>query len=251
MQKDAKIISASDNISLFNNRIVLDGGVNIISDNLSGNKDVTNTNTNWYAQALVRPKNLPYFRVGYNSNQAVDDLEDKEINQKMDSINYGVGYTFNMLPYTTPSLDISLTNSNDTDLSELSIFDFKRDNIQFNLFNTLKEIPLNTRLSIGISNNKDLKTTPEENRKYTQWGLKNEYSLLNGILTPYLDLRFNYLTGDQDKQNISTYDIGTKYKPFSKTTINTNFEISHQSNTTTEDSNYSTVNWRLNITQVF
>ncbi|MCB5230773.1 MAG: hypothetical protein WCX83_03955, partial [Candidatus Cloacimonas sp.] len=245
LQNDSKVITLSDNISLFNNQFVLDGGVNIISDNLSEQKETTNTNTNWYAQALIRPRGLPYLKVGYNLNKSEDDLEVKEIEQQMDAMNFGVGYNIYQLPFTTTSIDLSTYFANDKDLTDNSSFDFKRNNYQVVIQNKLKEIPLSTRLTLGNTvrtNNFD-----EEKNTYFQWGLKNEYALWNGMLKPYLDLRFN--TYEEDKY--STYELGTQYQPFVRTTINTSVEFSNNNFDQDDRENYSTFNWRLSIAQRF
>jgi hypothetical protein len=248
LQNDARILTVSDNVSLLNNQLLLDAGLNLIRDNLSEQKNTTTTNTNWYLQTMVRPRDLPYLRLGYNQNSYSDDLKENEIDQQMGAFNIGAGYNFVQIPFATTTLDIGMTLADDKDNTEMKAFDQKRTGFQINLYNAMREIPLTSRIGISSTSQKDI---GDISNSYFSFSFRNEYAFLQETVRPYLNLRFNTLGGDQDDQQISNYELGTIYQPFLRTTVNTSFEIMSYQNKEIDDLDYSVFTWRLNIAQRF
>ncbi len=259
LQNDARILSISDNIRLFDNQLLINAGLNLIRDNLSEQKIATTTNINWYIQSIIRLRNMPYFRLGYNMNNYSDDLsvvpEPGEFNQKIDqrmgTINLGAGYNFTQIPFSTTTLDVGMNISEDKDLSEMETFDLQRTGLQVNLYNALRDLPLTTRFTFSNSIHKDAAFPGHDDRYYRSYSLRNEYALLRQTVRPFLNLKFNTLTGDQEEQQFSNYELGTIYQPLQRTTVNTSLELMSYQNRDSSEQDYSLLTWRLNITQRF
>lgn len=251
LQNDARTLNVSNNVSLFRNQLILDVGFNLIRDNLAGQKFVTTTNTNWYLQSMLRLPNYPYLRMGYNDNSFADDSAANDIDQKRGAFNIGTGYQFTELPFSITTLDLSMNLSNDKDFSETEAFDLSGTSFQLSIFNRMRELPLVTRFNFTNSVQQNSITVPDESRHYRSFSLRNEYSLFQQTVRPFLNLKLNTLSGDQPQQQITNYELGTIYQPFVRTTINTGFELRYYNNKDLQERDYSLFNWRLNIAQRF
>jgi hypothetical protein len=252
IQNDSRILSLSDYVTLFNNQLSIDAGFHLLQDNLSGQKSKTTTNATWYLSTLYRPRNLPYFRVGYNTTSASDDLDEKQQDQDFVTTSFGIGYQFDQLEFVVTNIDISYNLSQDTDLTDNPAFDSNRNSIQFDLNNAWKEFPLTTRLNFSHTGIKD-DSDPQQNlsRSFNLIGLKNEYAFFDGNLIPYLDLRFNTFGGDQHSQTLNTYELGTMIRPLERTTIKTRIDFNNYTNKDLADKDYRDFGWYLSITQRF
>ena len=200
---------------------------------------------------MIRPHHLPYLRMGYNQNTFADDLEMGVIDQKMGTFNVGTGYNFSQIPFSVTTLDLGLAFSNDKDYSANPTFDLKRNSFQINIYNALREIPLTTRFSFSNAVHKDSALFGYDSRYYRSFSLRNDYELFDRTVRPYLNLRLNTFSGDQDSQFITNYELGTFYNPFPKTTINTGLELMNYRNNDLDDLDYSKFTWKLNIAQRF
>ena len=251
LQNDARIININDNVSLLNSQLILDAGLNIIRDNLSNQKFTTTTNTNWYLQSMLRLREYPYFRLGYNTNSFSDDLEENDIDQRMGTFNIGSGYNFTQISYATTILDIGFSLSSDKDNTGNENFDIKRNSFQVNVLNSWSEFPLVTRFSFSNASHQDKSTFGYDNRYFRSFSLRNEYAFLERTLRPYLNLKLNTFSGDQSSQLTTNYELGTLYYPFPRTTINTSLELMSYQNKDVDDLDYSKFTWKLNIAQRF
>lgn len=251
-QSDASIITVSDYISLFRNRLSIDAGLNIVTDNLSDQKTTTTTNTSWYVQTMFRPRrDLPYFRTGVNFVNTENDYEADDmakIEQEMGSYNFGIGYRFEQIPQATTSVDLSFNLSDDKDLTDRESFDLSRNSFNLNVHNSLSAIPLETRLNFSNSVHKDNIVKESESTNYTTFGLRNEYTFLDGLIVPHLDLSFNTFGEDN---SLSRYDIGARVRPYTGTTVSTRIELANFSDKNNEDRDYSTFGWFLNASKRF
>ena len=251
LQNDARIINLSDHVSLFNNQLILDAGVNFVRDNLSDQKLTTTTNTNWYLQSMLRLRNYPYLRMGYNTNTFADDLDSSEIDQTAGTFNVGAGYQFDNLPYSTAIIDLSMNISTNRDKTEMEIFDLNRNSLQLNINNVMREIPLTTRFSFINTVHKDDGLSGFDSRYYRSVSLRNQYALFEQRVRPFFNLRFNTFSGDQDSQLASFYELGTTYVPLPRTTLNTSVELSDYKNRDLSENDYSSLTWKLSISQRF
>ncbi len=249
LQNDASMLSVSDYLTLFNNRFSLSAGLNMTVDNLSKQKSTTTKNTNWYAQTMFRPTDLPYFRFGYFTNSIADDQTVKQINQDMNNFNFGVGYEINQLPMTTAGVDIAYSLSQDKDNSINKNFDFNRNNFQLTIQNTLDAIPLTTRFF--FSTNSETDDVSSVKRTYGTFNVHNEYALLNRRLIPYFDIRFNTFGGDQTAQSLANYELGAEYSPLVSTKIRTRVDIANYKNNDLIGRDYTLTAWYLYVSQRF
>jgi len=251
LQNDARIINLSDNVSLFNNQLILDAGINFVRDNLSDQKLTTTSNTNWYLQSMLRLRNYPYMRMGYNANTFTDDLDTPVIDQSAGTFNIGTGYQFDNLPFSTALVDLSMNISSNRDRSQTEIFDLSRNSLQLSIHNTMREIPLTTRFSVTNTQHKDNGFNGFDSRYYRSFSLRNQYSLFEHRVRPFFNIRFNTFSGDQDSQLSTFYELGTTYTPLPRTTINTSLELSDYNNRDFTENDYSIFTWKVNIAQRF
>lgn len=259
VQNDASILNISDYISLFRNRLSIDAGLNIVTDNLSEQKATTTTNTSWYIQSLIRPRqDLPYFRLGTNIINTENDVDTADtpfdkLEQEMKSYNFGVGYNFFQIPQTDMSVDLSLNLSDDNDLTDNPSFEVNRTSFHLTVLNNLQPIPLQTRLSFGHTESKD-KIGTNGTSTFTSFGLRNEYSFLNDMVVPHLDIATN--SYGEHKSTLTRYDIGVRVLPYPQTTITTRIELAYINDKNPTDKHptgqdYNTFGWYLNAGKRF
>ncbi len=260
-QNDARVFTVSDYINLLNNRLSIDAGVNIVTDNLSEQKSTTTTNTNWHIQSMFRPAaNFPYFRSGANFSTSSNDLEPMEhddyyesyflkLDQEMQAYNFGIGYRFEHFPHTVTSVDLSYDISEDKDLTEARVFDISRDSYRISILNSLRGVPLTTRFRLSTSRHKENSQPESATKNFSTFGLKNEYIFWNGFLTPYLDISLH--TFGEHNNTLSRYDLGFNMRPYAQTSINTRIELASFKDKEFDDRDYNTFGWHLNINKRF
>lgn len=251
LQNDARILSITDNISLFNNQLLLDGGFNLIRDNISKQKEAKTTNLNWYVQSFFRPRNLPYLRAGYNSSSFSDDLDVSQVDQQMGTLNLGTGYQFTQIPFSITSLDVGVNLSDDKDRTEAEAFNLKRTGFQISIYNSLKDIPLVTRFNFSNTVHKEQGPIDKDDNYFRSFSLRNEYTLFRNKVRPYLNLRFSTLGGEQEDLTIANYELGSHYNPLKRTSINTAVELTTRDYKDIPDMDSSIFTWKLSITQRF
>jgi len=261
LQNDTRSINVSDNVNI-KNIVFLDGGVNIISDNLSKQKAATSTYTNWYAQTLFRMINLPYLRIGYHANTG-KNKENTDINSstfypmntESNMVDVGLGYDFVMMPVAPTKLDLTY-NTNTNQDKQNSAYELNMDNVLLTLTSRFQQLPLTTRISFNVGNqdNKYGTITKELNKvknSNTEFGLHGEYRLLYDKLIPYADFKTTVLGGDQQNQSYQFFNVGARYMPLEQTSIMSSLGFKNYANSDYSSSNYNSVTWNLNISQRF
>ncbi|MCK4313027.1 MAG: hypothetical protein KAW88_09870 [Candidatus Cloacimonetes bacterium] len=269
LQKDARIISINDNINFLNNSLSLSLALNLISDNLYDEKDVTTKTTNYFAQVICRPGEQMYFKLGFNNNNSADDFEPAEDDTTTTSyeinstnISFGTGYyaeNFNLAP---TRFSLSFNNSLTKDEAN-ETFDYKKNNIVLSAKSKFEDLPLTTTLSYSLNlNDNETRTyndslsqwdpTIQENSNYNAIYLKGELCLLDEKLKPYLDFRYTTFGGDIESQVSQMFNLGTSYNITPDTYISTDLGLKLYQNKDTEGKDdYSKFNWKLKISQKF
>ncbi len=261
LQKDARIISINDNINLIDNRLSLSLALNLISDNLYDEKDVTTTTNNYFVQAIYRPDDLIYFKLGFNNSNSADDFEPAEGDTTTTSydinsmnISFGTGYYAENLSIAPTRFSLSFNNSLNKD-EENETFDYKKNNIILIAKSKFDELPLTTTLSYSLSLNDNttvIESLEEKDKSsYNSIYLKGELNLLEEKLKPRLDFRYTAFGGDIDSQSSQMFNLGTSYNITPDTYVSTDLGLKLYQNKDTEDKDYSKFNWKLKISQKF
>ncbi len=261
LQNDTRTINFSDNINI-RNIAFLDGGLNIISDNLSEQKSSTSTYNTIYIQSLFRLNRLPYLRIGYRTSTGKNKKNTENISSTfnpMDTENnvmdIGMGYDFIMMPVAPTKLDLTYNSGTDEDKLN-SAYELNSNNVLVTLTSKFQEIPLLTRISFNtaLQDSKTELTTGTANKintSNTDFGLHGEYQLLDEKLTPFADFKTTVLGGDQNKQAYQLINLGARYFPLEQTTISTNLGFKSYSNSSKNNCDYNSVSWNLSLSQRF
>lgn len=267
-QKDTKQYSLSDQINILNT-VYVSGGVNVIEDNLSGHKNETNKTFGWNAQATIRPARLPYFRAGIFNNDIENELN-AELNdpsyvfnpfkRNSQSMNFGLGYMFSMIPLVPSSLDITYRLGKDDNLSGAAeILDYKNLNnsLSISINNKFQIVPLRTQIVWSLYNQKredSVNTTiyPLYDNSNTNLFLRADYSLFKNKLRPYVQYRATSLSGDtQATQQYNYVNLGLEAYPITNMTVSTDIGKQYYNNDTDELTNYDNLTWRFKFSQRF
>jgi len=258
LQKDNAILSVNDNINLFNNKLFLSLNLNLTSDNLYDEKDITYSSTNYSTQVNYRLSSAAYVKLGYMFNEtANDDTLAYEYTTK--NINFGGGYFVEAISFAPSTFSLTYNKYNSTGINEVIddavlgtsvIFESEtdRDNVVFSVHSDFDRIPLSTIMSFTMSMTENLDASSDYNSIY----LKGIYSLLDEKLKPYVNLNYTMLGGDYDKESI-IMNVGTNYYLFSNTFLSTNIGSKMYKNNDEVDGSedYSLYTWRLKISQNF
>jgi len=258
LQKDSRVISVFDNINLLRNQLILTGGLTITTDNVYDEKDITNTNTNYYVQLLARPTNLPYFNVGYNANLSKNDADDpdpddaykesKEISTS--GISLGTGYMVDAIDFAPTNFTVTYSNTVNSD-DAYNAFETTRNNISLSMKSEFAELPLETQISYTISLGSSEQEDITKDTRYNSIYLRGLMKFMDDRLKPYADLRLVGYGGDQDAQSSHLVNLGASYNLTNNTFLSTNLGMKMYANDDVEGQDYSQFNWRFKISQKF
>lgn len=266
LQKDAMIISFTDNLMLMNNRLALNFGFNLASDNVDDTKDKSSTSTSIFTQAMFKPNDGMYFNLNINTSGSEDgfvpdstDFENTAIDIRSTSISFGTGYLVKQIINAPTRFSFNFSNSLNKDNAN-ETFEYKRNNVTLSARTAFEQLPLTTLLSFTFTMNDNsyfVKVVDEEDlfieesSNYNSLFMRGEIDLMESQLKPYIDFRFNIFKGDIDSQSAQMFNIGSNYEVTSNTLISADAGLKMYQNSDTPDSDYSRLNFKMKISQKF
>ncbi len=266
LQKDAIIISFNDNLMLMNNRLVLNFGFNLSSDNVDNTKDNTSTSTAIFTQAMYKPNDEMYFNININTNSSEDGFvpdEDDPVSTAVDirstMVGFGTGYYMKMFSYAPTRLSLNFSNSLNKDDAN-DTFEYYRNNITLSAKTDFEQLPLTTLFAytFTLNDNSSLVKNEleeyyliEEASNYNSIFMRGEFDLIESKLKPYIDFRFNFFKGDIDPQAAQMFNIGSSYEIVSNSYISADTGFKMYQNSDDPDSDYSRFNFKMKISQKF
>ncbi len=219
------IFSINDNMMLLKNKLALNFGYNIASDNVDDTKDKTSTSSALFSQVIYKPNDEMYFNLNINTSGSEDGYEPAEgdtINTAVDIrstvVSFGSGYLVEQITNAPTRFAVNFSNSiNKDDANEA--FEYKRNNITFSAKSSFEDIPLKTLVSYTLTLNDNsyivvtdsLSQNVEKASNYNSLFVRGELDLLDSKLKPFADFRFNQFKGDIDSQAAQMFNIGTSY----------------------------------------
>ncbi|MHA1740458.1 MAG: hypothetical protein ACTSWD_17845 [Candidatus Heimdallarchaeota archaeon] len=265
LQKDAMIISFSDNLMLMNNRLALNFGFNLASDNVDDTKDNTSTSTAIFTQAMYKPSDEMYFNLNINTNGSEDgfipDINDStntSVDIRSTIISFGTGYLVKQINNAPTRFAFNFSNSlNKDDAGET--FEYNRNNITLSAKTKFDNLPITTFVSytLTLNDNSNLVneleefTLIEETSNYNSIFMRGEFDLLESKLNPYVDFRYNMFKGDIESQAAQMFNIGSNYEIAANSFISADAGLKMYQNSDEPDSDYSRLNFRMKISQKF
>ncbi len=265
LQKDAMIISFNDNLMLMNNRLALNFGFNLSSDNVGNTKDNTSTSTAIFTQAMYKPNDEMYFNININTSGSEDGFvpdEDDPVSTAVDirstMIGFGTGYYMKQISNAPTRLSLNFSNSLNKDDAN-STFEYQRNNITLSAKTAFEQLPLTTLFSYTFTLNDNSQIVKQdtltifvkEASNYNSIFMRGELDLMESQLRPYLDFRFNFFKGDIDSQAAQMFNIGTSYEIMSNSLISADAGFKMYQNAEDPDSDYSRFNFKMKISQKF
>ena len=260
LQKDNAILSINDNVNLFKNKLFLSLNLNLTSDNLYDEKNVTTKSTNYSTQAFYRFDAKSYVKVGYMNNETTND-DSLLFNYTTQNINFGCGYFVKNIAFAPTRFSLVYNNYNSTGKNETAYtdsiglyeFESQKDNINLSMNSEFVDIPLETTIAYTYS----IEDGTNSSTNYHSIFLKGLFSFYNKKLLPYANLQYTMFGGDIDK-NSFTFNIGTNYYLKTNTMISTNIGAKVYTNNESQDLielnqdySYNLYSWRLKISQNF
>ena len=265
LQKDAMIISFNDNLMLMNNRLALNFGFNLSSDNVGNTKDNTSTSTAIFTQAMYKPNDEMYFNININTSGSEDGFvpdEDDPVSTAVDirstMIGFGTGYYMKQISNAPTRLSLNFSNSLNKDDAN-STFEYQRNNITLSAKTAFEQLPLTTLFSYTFTLNDNSQIVKQdtltifvkEASNYNSIFMRGELDLMESQLRPYLDFRFNFFKGDIDSQAAQMFNIGTSYEIMSNSLSSADAGFKMYQNAEDPDSDYSRFNFKMKISQKF
>jgi len=261
LQKDAKIISFNDNLMLMNNRLSLNFGFNLASDNVDDTKDNTSTSTAIFTQAMYKPNDEMYFNININTNASEDGFVPEEsdststaVDIRSTSVSFGSGYYMKQISNAPTRFSLNFSNSLNKD-DAYDSFEYNRNNITLSAKTAFEHLPLTTLFSytFTLNDNSMLIDTLAilEKSNYNSIFMRGELDILENQLKPYLDFRISFFNGDIDSQSAQMFNLGTSYKITSSFLISADAGLKMYQNSDIPDSDYSRLNFKMNISQKF
>ena len=251
---DIKTININDNINLLNNQLNLNLGLNLSSDNVNDSKETTTSFTNYYSQLSYTPYNIPFFRVGFSGNISENDADsdDDKYETVSNDFFFGTGYELGNLPVAPTKLNITFSNNQNIDKAQDS-YEYKRNIVNFSTKSHFVDLPLTTSLSYSLSLNEDeiaADSLGVLKSNYNSFYIKNEVSIVQNRLKPYLDFRYTKYGGDIEDQSISMFNLGSSYQMRKNTYLYSELGLKSYSSDI-ENSEYTKYNWNFKISQKF
>ncbi len=266
LQKDAMIISFNDNLMLMNNRLALNFGFNLASDNVDDTKDNTSSSTAIFTQAMYKPNDEMYFNLNINTSGSKDGFVPEEsdstntaVDIRSTSVSFGTGYLVKQINNAPTRFSINFSNSLNKDDANNS-FEYQRNNVTLSAKTAFVQLPLTTQFSytFTLNDNSNLVKNEfeeynliEEASKYNSIFMRGELDLMDSQLKPYLDFRLNFFNGDIDSQSAQMFNIGTSYEITSNSFVSADAGLTMYQNSDISDCNYSRLNFKMKISQKF
>jgi len=217
LQSDSRQISINDNLSLMRNRLNISLGMNLISDNLSDNKESDSSTLSYMLSASYRPEGLPYFGLGYNGSNSKQEGDDSEYEIGSTGMNFMLGYKLKNFTSNKTDLNLSYSNNSNEDVSGDS-FENSSNNITLSAKTVFNELPLSTRVAYSFSVNES-KSAPisgadlvKVENNYQSLYLKGSMKFLGDQLTPFLEYRISSYANNDENDTLHNINLGGNYK---------------------------------------
>jgi len=216
LQSDSRQISINDNLTLMRNRLNLSLGMNLISDNLSENKEADSTTLSYMLSASYRPVGLPYFRVGYNGSNSKKDGDESSYEINSSGMNLMLGYKLDNFTATNTDLNLAYSNSFNEDVAN-SAFENSANNITLSANTNFNELPLTTKIaySFSINDNKAIATSGDLEKienNYQSVYLKGSMKYFEERLIPHLEYRFSSYENGNDNNLLHSINLGSSFR---------------------------------------
>lgn len=261
LQKDVKIISINDNLMLFNNKLALNFGLNLSSDNVNDTKDNTSTSTYIFTQAMYKPNNDMYFNLNLNSSSSEDgfipeenDTISNSVEIRSTTVNLGIGYLVKKINYAPTRLSLNFSNSLNKDYSS-ETFAYQKNNLTLGAKTTFKQLPLETYLAYTFTLNDNTNLLVEEGNSiestYNSFYLRGDYKLLEGKFKPYIDFRYNQFSGEIDSQAAQMMNIGSSFEITKNLYVSADGGLRMYQNSSDDDLDSSRLNFKMKVSHKF
>ncbi|MDP8204276.1 MAG: hypothetical protein P9L95_07085 [Candidatus Tenebribacter mawsonii] len=263
LQKDAMIISFNDNLMLMNNRLALNFGFNLSSDNVDDTKDNTSTSTAIFTQAMYKPNDELYFNLNFNTSGSEDGFVPDSTNTAVDirstAISFGTGYLVKQINSAPTRFSFNFSNSLNKDDANDS-FEYSRNNIALSAKTDFEQLPIITIISYTFTLNDNSYlvkdelekfTLVEEASNYNSIFVRGEFDLMESKLKPYVEFRYNLFNGDIESQAAQMFNLGSSYKITSNSVISADAGLKSYQNSDSPYNDYSKLNFKMNISQKF
>ena len=269
LQQDFRTISLSDNVSLLNNQIFFNGGVNITSDNLEKQRTHTNTSTGIFTTLNLRFVNMPTLALSYNNSGTTTEAEETlsddvdndgyspEVDMDFSNISTRLSYNVKQIYAAPTTFSIGYNMSSSVD-NQNKYFDNSSNSISFGANSVFKDFPLVTTFKYTFyeADDKNIIDTDnsvynETSRNYNSLYFKSAYSLMQNKMKPYASIKYTKHGGDSDSQSLVYFNTGLVYKPYKPLTLSSSIGLNNYTNDDTNNVDYSSFNWRLSATYNF
>jgi hypothetical protein len=242
----------------------LNGGVNLISDNIYNQKEISTSSSVIFGNIAFQPRNYPSVRFGFTVNNSKNDWSDdpdpsnqvkNEFNMVSNSFYLNFGYQLGQLPVAPTLINVGFNNNVNQDKA-YELFENNRNTFSFSAKSFFRELPLTTQIAFSLSTNEDTNKDSANvlntiDYHYSSIYLKAEYLLLDNKLKPYIDYRLTNYGGGTDKQMSNMFNIGAGYGVFANTYLTTELGLKTYSNSDEDGYEYTNFNWKMQISQRF
>jgi hypothetical protein len=260
-QKDIMIMSFNDNLMLMNNKLALNFGFNLSSDNVDDTKDNTSTSTSFFTQAMYKPNDKIYFNLNFNTSGYKDgfvpdstDYENTATDIRSTSFSFGTGYLVKQIKNAPTRFSLNFSNSLNKDEAN-NTYEYQRNNVTLSAKTAFEQLPIKTLFSYTFTLNDNSvlvdTLTSLEKSNYNSILLRGEFDLMKSQLKPYIDFRYNFFNGDIDSQSAKMFNIGSSYKITSNFSISVAAGLKMYQNLNEPNSDYSRLNFKMKISQKF
>lgn len=217
LQSDSRQISINDNLTLLRNRLNVSLGLNLISNNLSDNKEVDSSTISYMFSASYRPEGLPYFGLGYNGSNSKQESEESDYEISSAGINFMLGYKLNNFASNKTDLSLSYSNNSNEDVNGDS-FANSSNNITLAAKTIFNNLPINTRVAYSFSVNEseampvsgtDLE---KSENNYQSLYLKGSMKFMEDNLIPFMEYRLSNYETSGDSDILHNMNLGGNYR---------------------------------------
>ena len=258
-QEGTGIFSLVDHVSFLNNQLTINAGMNLISDNIHDESEITTKSSIFFGNVSYYSNEYPSIKFGFNINNSENDAEDEEdsdINSEFyavsNSFYFDMGYQFGNLPIAPTKLNIGYQNTSNQDKA-YELYDNLRSTYSIAFRSYFDDFPLNTLFSFAITTNKDDMSDFDETLEtnFFSFNFKADYTFADNRFKPYFDYRLTNYGGDMDEQNTHLVNLGTSYYFTANSFCFTELGMKTYGNNTIEGYDSSIFSWRIKLTQKF
>jgi len=264
MQNDAAQFMISDQFT-YQQYLFVSGGYSQIKDNVSRTKLDINTYNNFFTQGLLRLPDLPYLLLAFTNSKGENELNnDIELSEpemynpyvrNSNMFSLGLGYEFYQIPVAPTTLDIGWRTGVNTEKRQLDskalekFYEFNTNNISFSLTSRFIEFPLKTKFGIAVNSQEN--TVNDLKNNYFNFLMRGDYNFPEYRISPWAEYKLTSLGGDQDKQAYNYITFGVNARPFANTNVSSSLGWQIYNNNDTQNADYTTTVWHLNLSQRF